>query len=393
MQYALGLQKQRLRARASTGWRWLLLVNAVVLSVLVWAFYLHSSNPDLYYRNLQEDEALEWASFWAFFLAAVVGAWAALRRRRATGEFPWFLLGVSLFCFVVAMEEISWAQRILGYRPPDYFLANNFQQELNVHNVIDTGWRKLMVKAITLGYGVVLPVLWIVSEVRRPLARLGVVAPPLALAPSFLAAFLLYEIYPWKFSGEVMELMLGFCFLFALLHPWSRQQPETDRGSRGRPVVAAALSTIVVLSLGYGSAGASRRQRDSHPGNIEAAEKETQALRRDFRTMASNRSALVATKCGLHKRIYSYLEKYEEEYLLRGGYSALVSQGLPEERAAFFIDPWNSPYWIRHECKSRTRSLRLFVYSFGPNRRRDSSEWEILGDDVGSVIAAVGPIP
>ena len=31
-----------------------------------------------------------------------------------------------------------------------------------------------------------------------------------------------------------------------------------------------------------------------------------------------------------------------------------------------------------------------FVYSFGPNRRRDWSRWEILGDDVGAVVYQVG---
>jgi hypothetical protein len=29
----------------------------------------------------------------------------------------------------------------------------------------------------------------------------------------------------------------------------------------------------------------------------------------------------------------------------------------------------------------------VFIYSFGPNRQRDSSEWEILGDDIGMRLA------
>jgi hypothetical protein len=52
---------------------------------------------------------------------------------------------VAFFCFVVAGKEASWGQRLMGYQPSEYFLANNFQQELNVHNVIETSTRKLAV--------------------------------------------------------------------------------------------------------------------------------------------------------------------------------------------------------------------------------------------------------
>jgi hypothetical protein len=67
-----------------------------------------------------------------------------------------------------------------------------------------------------------------------------------------------------------------------------------------------------------------------------------------------------------------------------GRFAALQVQGLPEERADYFLDPWNSPYWIRHRCSSERQ--RIFIYSFGPNRRRDSDEREIRGDDIGVVI-------
>ena len=52
------------------------------------------------------------------------------------------------------------------------------------------------------------------------------------------------------------------------------------------------------------------------------------------------------------------------------------------DRQGYFLDPWNNPYWLltdRDEDK-------VYIYSFGPNRRRDSDthpleEWE--GDDIG----------
>ena len=83
---------------------------------------------------------------------------------------------------------------------------------------------------------------------------------------------------------------------------------------------------------------------------------------------------------------YTFQEKYAQTYLFEGNFSALQSQGLPEERAEFFLDPWNSPYWIRDRCDSDSGERFVFVYSFGPNRRRDSSRTEILGDDIGTYV-------
>ena len=58
-------------------------------------------------------------------------------------------------------------------------------------------------------------------------------------------------------------------------------------------------------------------------------------------------------------------------------------KGLPEERAQFFIDPWNTPYWIRQTNDPKRKEKKVFIYSFGPNRRRDSVFGKISGDDIG----------
>jgi hypothetical protein len=86
----------------------------------------------------------------------------------------------------------------------------------------------------------------------------------------------------------------------------------------------------------------------------------------------------------LHKRVYTFVEKKKyARPLTEGSFTRLVDRGLPEARAEFFLDPWNSPYWIRDRCDEDNGRRVVFVYSFGPNRSRDSSRWEILGDDIG----------
>jgi len=342
-----------------------LFANILVLATVVYAAILEVRFPDFYYVSIQEDEYIEWASFWAFMLAGVAALVAAENYRADTSRIPWFLYGLAIFCFLVGMEEISWGQRILGYRPPVYFLEHNFQQELNIHNVFATDFRKLMLSLTIAGYGVVLPVLALVRPLRSLLEKLGMVSPPLGLAPAFAATFLLYIVYPFSHSGEWVELMLGLGMLFALLPP------------KLRPML---LAWLIAMVLGLVSGAVTRLQRDEHPATMAAAEAEIEAIKRDFE------SGRAISNCNLHKRLYSFVVKYEQHGLQNGEFASLSSQGLPEERAEFLLDPWNSPYWIRDRCDRKTQKRVLYVYSFGPNRRRDSTETEIRGDDVGTYI-------
>jgi hypothetical protein len=96
-------------------------------------------------------------------------------------------------------------------------------------------------------------------------------------------------------------------------------------------------------------------------------------------------------RCNVSKRLYSFVEQYDAGYLLRGRFAALEQRGLPEQRAEFLIDPWNLPYWIRSRCAKRGLKRSVFVYSFGPNRKRDSTQWELLEDDLGFYLAREDP--
>ena len=375
-------------AAESRGAVWPLLANLLAILPLIVVFWLSESNRDAFYQAVQEDEFLEWATVWAFAVAAVVFAIAAIRQRKAGAAVPWFLAGVSLFCLFVAGEEISWGQRVLGYRPPAYFLAENFQQELNVHNVVDTSFRKLGLKAVILGYGVVLSLLALAPPVRRLFDRLAVVAPPWTLAPAFLVTFFSYQSYPFKFAGEVVELMLGLAFLFAGLHAAESLGGPDDSRRRGLGRMAVAVG--VVIALGIAAAAFSRMKRDAAPEILQAAATELEALEGDFLAMARRNRGRSATRCGLHKRVFSFVEKYDADYLYEGAFAALAEQGLPEQRAEFFLDPWNTAYWVRDECKRREGRRIIFVYSFGPNRKRESTEWEVRGDDIGAIIFELG---
>ncbi|MEE8525565.1 MAG: hypothetical protein V3T72_16640 [Thermoanaerobaculia bacterium] len=357
-----------------------IVANLLIFATLAVARVLHSASSDLYYLAVQEDEFLEWATFWAFIAAAAAGAFATLRQWRGARRVPWFLAGVSWFCFLVAMEEISWGQRVFGYRPPTYFLAENFQQELNFHNVMATDLRMLGFKLITLGYGVALPVLAWVPAIGRLFSRLAIVAPPWLLIPSFLISYLVYEDRPWSFTGEWIEMMLGLGFLFAAIDAIQLFGSATRRRRRGS-LAWVAVSCLVALGLAAINTAITRSQRDVDPVLLDNVQTELDALQRDFLAGGKIRS-----HCNLHKRVFTFMEQYGHDDLLEGEFAALTARGLAQDRADFFLDPWNYPYWIRDRCSDDKSRRITVVYSFGPNRIRDSTRWEILGDDVAAFI-------
>ncbi len=178
--------------------------------------------------------------------------------------------------------------------------------------------------------------------------------------------------------------MLGVCFLFSTVtaprdHGDDRPAPKYRRFESAG---ITAIAFVAILGLGLISGAVSRAQRNAHPTNLLAAKNEVEAIAGDFK------SGLARSRCNLHKRLYTFVEEYEQTNLFKGSFAGLQSQGLPKERAEFFLDPWNSPYWIRDRCDQQSNKRLIFVYSFGPNRRRDSTRTEILGDDIGTYISS-----
>jgi hypothetical protein len=371
-----------MRNRLRTGTTSAIIANGLVFAVLVYAALLFDYDSDLYYLGIQEDAYLEWATFWAFLIAAVLSSVAAVRQHRINRGLPWFLAGVALFCLFVALEEISWGQRLFGYRPSVYFLDQNFQQEFNIHNVVDTKYRKLALTAVIVGYGVILPLLQLVPASGRFLTRFGVIAPPMGLLPIFLATYVLYVWYPWSHTGEWVEFSLGLGFLFAALVAAQYYRAGiADADGTSIPASASLLTFVAVVTLGFATAAAWQLTQVD-PGSVVAVNTELNALKEDLE------SGHVRVRCGLHKRLYTFVREYDQTYLNGGAFSELRMQGIPGERIEFFLDPWNSPYWIRHRCASRKGLNTTFVYSLGPNRRRDSTRTEIDGDDIGLYFSA-----
>jgi hypothetical protein len=173
-----------------------------------------------------EDGVVEWATVAALAVAAVLAtsrARAERHRRRA-----WVFAALAAVCAFVALEEISWGQRIFGIVNPDFFVKYSDQKEINVHNVVQKVTRVAMKWPVGLGYvayGALLPLLlaatfaegdasprWTVAR----LEQLGVLVPPLALTRGFLLGALLMVDLPTYYEEELAELF-GVLALVLLL--------------------------------------------------------------------------------------------------------------------------------------------------------------------------------
>ncbi|HEU4571347.1 MAG TPA: hypothetical protein VFR93_01570 [Candidatus Limnocylindrales bacterium] len=184
--------------------RWPLLVLPIVAAGAVG---LAAPHPRLYEALMSEDRIVEWLQFVTILLASGVfalvarAAWRGDRR----GLAALFAL-VAAAAFVVAGEEISWGQRILGLETPEVLDRINHQGETNIHN-IPLIQRMFNIGELLAGvYGFAIPILWWIPSIRARLAgRLDrLVVPPLALATLFFLPFA-YRAFRALFLPEAGE--------------------------------------------------------------------------------------------------------------------------------------------------------------------------------------------
>ncbi len=353
--------------------------------MLIYAALLNWISPDDYHRMVQEDEWFEWTTFWAFIAAGVIFLSVSLQWRRKADEPGWFLFLVGLFCFTVAMEEISWGQRVLGFAPPGYFLENNFQQELNFHNVLSVTVRTVALRLAIIGYGVFLPMAAFIPRLRLLMHRLGIRGTPGWMIPSFAVTYTIVEAYPWKFSGEVAELMFAVSMAGSGIIVGTMSSPG-DEGTGLRlpawPVWVIALTAAAVLFLGIASSRWTRPAQGDDTTAVETAQIEIAAIGQDLQTMIKLNTGDPLIDCGLHKRLRTLFTQSHAEALRKRTIANRPEIRVMDARAKYFLDPWNLPYWIKVYCDGNNRR-KVFVYSFGPNRRRDSTKGKIDGDDIG----------
>jgi hypothetical protein len=167
------------------------LMIALFPIVATFAFIAAASFPGVFVWVVDEDSLLETLQFLLILAVSLLSGRLSTRLFRG----GWRRLGVlymllTLGTFFVAGEEISWGQRIFGWRTPEALEAINAQQEISVHNI--HGFHQPFIYAVMLGglYGTVMPFVGLALAAHRRRSMLGyLLIPPLCLAPAFFVPF------------------------------------------------------------------------------------------------------------------------------------------------------------------------------------------------------------
>jgi hypothetical protein len=231
----LGSFRIRLREEASNRWDVApALAEALFLLPLVGAIavVLARAHKPLFRFLTNEDSVLEWPQFIGF-AAASVFAFACAWRLRKAGR-PLLALAYLAFglgCFIVAGEEIAWAQRILGFETPESLEEINEQKEVTVHNINSVQHLTNIVYLIAGLYGSI--VAWIVRWRwrKQPSELVDLLMPPLFLTAAFFVMFgykfLRFAFFPESGftvtrAGEWAEFCLAFGFAAFAWLQWVR---------------------------------------------------------------------------------------------------------------------------------------------------------------------------
>lgn len=180
--------------------------------------YLVSTNfisPSFYKRLVIEDGAVEYATAGVYFMGFVWGLGLA-RRLNAKRNLAWavFYAVMSFGFLFIALEEISWGQRIFRLGIPEVIAERNTQGEIGLHNL--SGIRLLLHPAyMVIGFVGAFGTL-ILSRLGTPARILERLFPPphlfLYFAPCFLFYLTAEIISPFttiRYMGELGALYGG----------------------------------------------------------------------------------------------------------------------------------------------------------------------------------------
>lgn len=158
----------------------------------------------LYMDMIREDAIFEILTAVVYVLATGIFVATGLALRgRGEGLLGLSHLGFAALCFLVAMEEISWGQRIFKIQSPEFFAQHNIQQETNLHNFLDRyllhGVYILISAGAAFGWlAAPAGLRWLPATIGEPLRqRLPFIVPDRQLMLYFLPCMLLYIYYDY----------------------------------------------------------------------------------------------------------------------------------------------------------------------------------------------------
>ena len=225
-----------------------IIICGIILSGIALYHYLL---PISYNYFVSEDSWVEYGTFACYLWAGLLLFKSMITDSRLRNP------GHILFCLAllfVAMEEISWGQRIFGIRTPYIVAKYNYQSEISLHNTSFIPSEFILGFAILI-WSVVIPQLHLRWNFARTLMnKIGIPIVSFELQPYFVTAFLLKNIEVVIRNAELAELILGAAFLIFVLNIWSAicnqsKQIEMKFKITNKIVILIALATTAGFTI------------------------------------------------------------------------------------------------------------------------------------------------
>ena len=182
------MKTQGIEPHAARHRYWHLAVPSLFLAYLVSTRFI---SPSFYKTLVIEDGPIEYATAVVYFVGSFLGL-SLSRRLAGKGLWSWAALYtlMSVGFLFIAMEEISWGQRIFHLNTPAFFQERNIQDEIGIHNM--SGFRLLLHPAyIVIGFVGAFGSL-ILTRLGVPKRLLARLLPSPDLFLYFLPCFLFY---------------------------------------------------------------------------------------------------------------------------------------------------------------------------------------------------------
>ena len=155
-------------------------------------------DEELYLLIIREDGVIEYLTASFLLFASIKLFFLFLKIYKKYSVFNFGLLSYSLVLFFGFGEEISWGQRIFGIQSPSFFSENNFQGEINIHNMMVMGvdlnrwiFTYVLVLIFTF-YFLITPIMYYKNKFPKTIVnRFSFLIPNYLYSSIFLKGFLL----------------------------------------------------------------------------------------------------------------------------------------------------------------------------------------------------------
>lgn len=217
--------------------------SAICICLFLSIWELQNVYPVAYAYWVMEDLWGEYATFVCFLLASAIIAWAIRVNRQYRS---WWYVLLCLGLFVIAMEEISWGQRLFGLKAPYFFAQYNEQAELTLHNLYIFGSSKMDIFYYTITFwAFFLPVLSkYLKGVKSFISKRRIPQVPVTLLPFFALGIFLFKFRYIRFRPEISEQLFGIAFLL-----YSIDVMHEAYENAARPFCKKAYSRSLIIGI------------------------------------------------------------------------------------------------------------------------------------------------